>query len=114
MFKPLSKADVQTLSSKKPHTAAQTTLSDQQASDLKGWLNDNASSQIPGWVSTAIGVLVPAAWAGLTADVFIQMVNAKGDYGRLSAANIAGTVSSGGTVGVIDQVSQSGGTNKYV
>lgn len=114
MFKQLSPADIQTLSAAQPTTAVQVTLNDLQAADLKGWLNDDATSQIPGWVSTAIGVLAPQAWFGLSADVFIQLVNGTGDNGRLSAANIAGTVSAGGTVGVIEQVSQVNGANKFV
>jgi hypothetical protein len=114
MFKQLSPTDLQNLSAAQPTTAVEVTLNDQQASDLKGWLNDDATSQIPGWVSTAIGVLVPQAWVGLSADVFIQLVNGSGDNGRLTAANIAGTVSAGGTVGVIEQVSQVNGTNKFV
>ena len=114
MYKQLSEADLQSLSAADPTTAVQVTLNDQQASDLKGWLNDDATSQIPGWVSTAIGVLVPEAWVGLSADVFVQLVNGAGDNGRLTAANIAGTVSAGGTVGVIEQVSQLNGTNKFV
>jgi hypothetical protein len=114
MFKQLSPTNLQTLSAPQPTTAVQVTLSDQQASDLRGWLNDDATNQIPGWVSTAIGVLVPGAWVGLSADVFIQLVNGSGDNGRLSAANIAGTVSAGGTVGVIEQVSQLNGANRFV
>jgi hypothetical protein len=114
MFKQMSPTDLQNLSAPQPTTAVQVTLNDQQASDLKGWLNDDAINQIPGWASTAIGVLVPEAWVGLSADVFIQLVNGSGDNGRLSAANIAGTVSAGGTVGVIEQVSQLNGTSKFV
>lgn len=114
MFKQLSPTDLQNLSAAQPTTAIEVTLNDQQAADLKGWLNDDATSQIPGWLSTAIGVLVPQAWVGLSADVFIQLVNGSGDNGRLTAANIAGTVSAGGTVGVIEQVSQLNGTNKFV
>jgi hypothetical protein len=114
MFKQLSPTDLEKLSVAQPTTAVEVTLNDQQASDLKGWLNDDATSEIPGWVSTAIGVLAPEAWAGLSADVFIQLVNGSGDNGRLTAANIAGTVSAGGTVGVIEQVSQLNGVNKFV
>jgi hypothetical protein len=114
MYKQLSPEDLQSLSAAQPTTAVQISLNDQQALDLRGWLNDDATSQIPGWVSTAIGVLVPEAWVGLSADVFIQLVNGSGDNGRLTAANIAGTVSAGGTVGVIEQVSQLNGTNRFV
>ena len=114
MFKPLSPTALKALSASQPTTAVKVTLDNQQATDLKGWLNQDASSQIPGWVSTAIGVLVPGAWVGLSADVFIQLANGSGDNGRLSAANIAGTVSAGGTVGVIEQVSQLNGVNRFV
>lgn len=114
MFKQLSPEDLKRLSSSKPTVAAQDTLSDEHAAVLKGWLNEDVQSSIPGWLSTAIGVLVPEAWVGLSADVFIQLVNQQGDAGRVSAANIAGTVSQGGTVGVIEQVSKQGDSNKFV
>jgi hypothetical protein len=98
-----------------PSVATTDTLSDQQASDLKGWLNDDASTTIPGWFSTVVTLAVPEAWVGLAADVFVQLVNAAGDNGRMTAANLAGTVTQGGVVGVTEQVANdSSGNLKFL
>lgn len=70
---------------------------------------------VPGWFSTAIGAFVPAAWVGVTADVMVQLVNKSGDAGRLSLANLAGTVGSGGNVAVVERVGKDkGGTQKFI
>ena len=91
------------------------TLSAEHGTLLKGWLNANASESVPGWVSTAIGAVVPQAWVGLTADVFLQLVNNSGDAGRLQVANLAGTVSQGGTVAVLEQVAKNAaGARKFL
>lgn len=49
---------------------------------------------------------VPVAWAGLTADVFIQLVNNADSARRLKVANLAGTVSKGGLLAVTEQVAK--------
>jgi hypothetical protein len=67
-------------------------------------LNENASATVPGWVSTVTGIVVPQAWVGLGADVFLQLMNSNGDAGRLKVANLAGTVSKGGSVGVMERI----------
>ena len=65
--------------------------------------------------SGLIGVVVPQAWVGLTADVFIQLMNGAGDAGRQKVANLAGTVSPGGAVGVTEQVAPDrSGTRKFI
>ena len=111
----LSQDDLARLKVDSPAIAMTNTLSDQQATDLKGWLNSNASSAIPGWFSTVVTLAVPEAWVGLAADVFVQLMNKSGDDGRLSAANLAGTVTQGGVVGVTEQVANdSSGNLKFL
>lgn len=105
MSKKLDEPSLKRLKVKTPTVAANYTLTEARAKTLQGWLNDNATATLPGWVSTVIGIAAPAAWAGVSADVFLQLVNAQGDVGRLKVANIAGTVSAGGQVGVLEQVS---------
>jgi hypothetical protein len=115
MAKELMPDDLKRLSNAKPTVVRSVRLSAQHAILLKGWLNDNASATIPGWLSTSLGVLVPEAWVGLSADVFIQVLNGSGDAGRLTVANLAGTVSQGGIVGVTEQVTKDkSGTIKFV
>lgn len=104
MSKILSKEDLKSLEDKTPKVAATNTLSGSSAKLLQDWLNENAAESVPGWISTVVGISVPVAWVGLTADVFLQLINAKGDSGRIKLANIAGTVSPGGNVGVLEQV----------
>jgi hypothetical protein len=106
MAKSLSAAEVNRLSAAKPVVSENSTLTASRAALLKGWLNENASASVPGWISTAIGAVVPEAWIGLSADVFLQLVNNAGDTGRLKVANLAGTVSEGGTVAVLEQVAK--------
>ncbi|OQW61759.1 MAG: hypothetical protein BVN28_06630 [Nitrospira sp. ST-bin4] len=105
MSKKLDEPTLKRLKVKEPTVAAKYTLTEPRAKTLQGWLNDNATTTLPGWVSTAIGIAAPSAWAGVSADVFLQLVNAQGEVGRLKVANIAGTVSAGGHVGVLEQVS---------
>ena len=115
MAKLLTSADMKRLSVSKPIVVKNSTLSQQHATLLKGWLNANASATVPGWVSTTVGVAVPQAWVGLAADVFVQLMNGAGDAGRLSLANLAGTVSQGGAVGVTEQVAvDSSGSPKFL
>lgn len=103
MAKRLTAAQIQSLR-KYPAPVATNTLSDTHATLLRKWLNENATDGVPGWVSTAIGIAAPAAWVGLGADVLSQAVNGSGDAGRLQMANLAGTVTQGGKVGVLEQV----------
>lgn len=115
MAKSLSAADVNKLSAAKPLVVKNGTLTAARAALLKGWLNENASASVPGWVSTAIGAVVPEAWVGLSADVFLQLVNNAGDAGRQKVANLAGTVSEGGTVAVLEQVAKNAaGKQKFL
>lgn len=104
MAKRLGSADLNRLYVKKPVVANRAKLSEQNAQTLQTWLNANASATVPGWVSTTVGIVVPEAWVGRAADVFVQLMNGAGDAGRLKVANIAGTVSQGGWVGVTEQV----------
>ena len=103
-FKKLSKQQLERLKTKSPAVAASYKLSDEHATLLKKWLNENAAASLPGWFTTVVGGVVPHAWVGITADVLIQLVNQSGDAGRLTVANIAGTVSSGGEVAVLEWV----------
>lgn len=105
MSKKLDQTRLNLLKVKEPTVAAKYTLTESRAKILQDWLNANASATLPGWVSTVIGIAVPSAWVGISADAFLQLVNAQGDAGRLKVANIAGTVSTGGHVGVLEQVS---------
>jgi hypothetical protein len=113
--KRLSSQELTSLNVPTPKIAASAKLNATNANTLRGWLNENASSSIPGWVSTVIGIVVPAAWVGISADVAIQLINGSGDAGRITLANIAGTVSENGFVGVIHRVvSKSDGKQAYV
>lgn len=112
MYKPLTKADLKKLSVDTPIIVKQASLSKAHAKLLKGWLNDNASDEIPGWFTTALGIAIPVQLVGLAADVAVQLINGNGDAGRLKLANVAGTVSEGGKVGVLHRVTDGG--KKYI
>jgi hypothetical protein len=115
MAKSLTGADLKRLFVSKPLVVENAILSQQHATLLKGWLNANASATVPGWVSTTVGIIVPQAWVGLAADVFVQLINGAGDAGRQNVANMAGTVSEGGAVGVTEQVAvDSSGKRKFL
>jgi hypothetical protein len=115
VVKRLSQDDMKRLSKKIPIVVQKVQLSDQNATDLKGWLNDNATTGVPGWVSTVAGIVAPSAWAGVSVDALFQLINGAGDAGQLTAANIAGTVSQGGWVGVTEQVNKTNsGDTKFV
>lgn len=115
MSKKLTSDEVKRLKVPGPIVVARYSLSADRAKLLKSWLNENASATLPSWISTTAGIVAPQAWVGLTADVFIQLINGAGDAGRLQVANIAGTVSEGGLVGVTEQVaSDSSGKNKFL
>lgn len=103
LSKRLTAAQLQSLR-KTPAPAATNTLSDTHARLLRKSLNENATDSVPSWVSTAIGIAAPVAWLGLGADVLSQAVSGSGDAGRLLLANLAGTVTQGGKVGVLEQV----------
>ena len=104
--KRLTPSDAKRLSASTPTVVTRAKLSLAHPNMLKSWLNENATDSIPGWFATALGVLVPSAWVGLTADASIQLMNASGDAGRMKLANLAGTVSEGGTVAVTEQVAK--------
>lgn len=113
--KRLTPAQVTSLTVDKPLVAATSVLNASQATFLKNALNDNATKSVPGWFSTFVGAFVPQAWVGITADVMIQLLNAQGDAGRLSLANIAGTVAPGGNVSVFERVSKDkSGAQKFI
>lgn len=113
--KKLTAAQLKSLTVDKPIVAATATLGEAEAKFLKKALNDNAQSSVPGWFSTVIGAFVPQAWVGITADVMIQLINGKGDAGRLSLANIAGTVGPGGNVSVVERVGKDkNGVQKFI
>ena len=106
MSKQLSQDQLKALQVAAPIVVARYTLTDDRAILLKGWMNENASATLPGWIATATTIVVPQAWVGLTADVFIQVINGAGDTGRLKVANLAGTVSKGGLVAFTEQVTK--------
>lgn len=115
MAKMLSAVELVKLEVKSPIVAAEVKLNVANARTLKGWLNDNAAESVPGWFSTTLGIVAPNAWIGLAADVAVQLVNGAGDAGRIKLANIAGTVSEGGFVGVVHRVVNSaGGKRSYI
>lgn len=103
------------LSTDAPRVAASRQLDDANAKVLAGWLNENASATIPSWFATAIGIFIPAAWVGLSADIAVQLITSSGDAGRQKLANVAGTVSSGGRVAVTERIAKSSDGNlKYL
>jgi hypothetical protein len=102
--KKLNQDDLKKLHVPLPILVARYTLNADRASFLKNELNKNASAELPGWIATTTTVAVPAAWAGLTADVFIQLINNADSPRRLKVANLAGTVSRGGLLAVTEQV----------
>jgi hypothetical protein len=106
MAKEVTQAELTRLEVPKPLVAVEAKLSATQAKTLKSWLNANANEAVPSWTSTAIGILVPQAWVGVAADVFIQLINGAGSAGRQTAANLAGTVSQGGIVGVTERIAK--------
>ena len=103
MVKRLNTSQLQILK-KSPVPVSTNTLSDTHATLLRKFLNENATDGVPGWISTAIGIAAPVAWVGIGADALSQAVNGSGDAGRLQVANLAGTVTQGGKVGVLEQV----------
>ena len=102
--KKLRPSDFKRLASPQPLVASSAKLTAPHAALLKKTLNDHAQFQVPGWLSTVLGAVAPAAWAGLSADVTIQLLNGSGDAGRLALANVAGTVSEGGQITVFERV----------
>lgn len=113
--KKLTGAQLTSLTVDKPQVAASATLGQAEAKFLKDALNANAQSSVPGWISTFIGAFIPQAWVGVTADVMIQLINGSGDAGRLSLANIAGTVAVGGNVSVVQRVAKdNNGAQKFI
>jgi hypothetical protein len=104
MAKVLTDAQIKAMQKNTPALVKSVTLDQSQANSLKGWLNASAQASVPGWLSTAVGITAPQAWVGVAADVFLQLVNGAGDEGRLKLANLAGLVSSGGQVGILEQV----------
>lgn len=118
MVKRLDASRLQSLR-KSPAPVASQTLASAHAALLRKFLNENATDSVPGWVSTAIGgiggIVVPGAWVGLGADALSQMANGAGDAGRLQLANLAGTVTEGGKIGVIEQVADNrSGQPKFI
>jgi len=94
--------------SKSPAPVASQTLTGAHAALLRKWLNENATDSVPGWVSAVIGtaamvIAAPPAWVGLGADALMQLGSGAGDAGRLQLANLAGTVTAEGKIGVIEQ-----------
>ena len=69
--KKITQAQLQKLTLDKPLIVASSTLTKEEAKFLRRALNDNAQLFVPGWFSTVIGVFVPMAWIGVTADVMI-------------------------------------------
>lgn len=115
MSKKLTKDGITKLTVAAPRLAAEKKLTAANAKFLKDTLNDRAQDSVPGWVSTVLGAFAPVAWVGISADVAIQLINGKGDAGRLSLANVAGTVGVGGTVSVHERVaSDAKGVRKYI
>lgn len=115
MFKRLSAAEVKRLSNATPTVSRQAKLSAQNATRLRNWLNAKAGASVPGWTSTAFGVMVSSSWVGVLADVCVDLYNSSGDAGRIQLANLAGTVTSGGIVGLTEQVAKDSlGRQKYV
>lgn len=115
MKKVLSRVELERLSTTNATTTASSVLTRAQAGVLRSWLNANAQESVPGWFTTALGIVAPAAWLGLSADILAQLVNQSGDAGRLELANVAGTVSEGGEVAVLHRIiSEPDATNTYV
>jgi hypothetical protein len=113
--KRLTESGLKKLKVKVPVVVAREILTGKNADSLRGWLNDNASQTVPGWISTVTGIVVPQAWMGLAADIFLQLMDNAGDAGRLTAANIAGTVTKDGSVGITEQVADdSSGKSKFI
>lgn len=113
--KKVTKQQIATLEVAKPLIAATATLGENGAKFLKDALNDNAQSSVPGWFSTVIGAVIPVAWIGSTADVMVQLLNSSGDAGRISLANLAGTVGNGGNVAVVHRIGKdAAGGRKYI
>ncbi|QBY55496.1 hypothetical protein [Cupriavidus oxalaticus] len=96
----LTQAEMQRLQTAVPTLATSATLSASSAKALKDILNQRAQDQVPGWLTTGVGAFVPQPWVGIGADVAVQLINGVGDAGRLTLANVAGTVSPGGLVTV--------------
>jgi hypothetical protein len=98
----------------KERVAIRKKLSASNATWLKGALNNHAADSIPGWLATAIGVVWPAAWVGLAADVLFQVVNGATADASIKAANLAGVVSEGGEAGILELVvNDSSGKPKF-
>ena len=113
--KKISQAQLQRLAVEKPIVAISATLDDVGAGFLRKALNENAQSSVPSWLSTAVGAFVPIHWVGISADVMLQLINGSGDAGRLSLANLAGTVGPGGNVAVVERVGKDkNGVQKFI
>ena len=75
---------------------------------LAKMLNKNAGKSVPTWFSTAAGLAIPQAWIGLTIDVASNLIDTSGENKRIFAANVAGKVSRGGVIGIVEQTIKSG------
>ena len=114
-YKKLTAAQQANLSGPAPKIAAEAILTQNRAQTLKSYLNENANATIPGWFTTSLAVVVPNAWIGLATDATIQLFSQSGSAGRLKLANLAGTVSENGRVGVLERVvTSSDGGQKFV
>lgn len=112
-YKVVSSSTYSSLANDEPQIAAEATLDSTKAGHLKRYLNENASREVPGFIATALSIFVPAAWVGISADVGIQIMNSSGSAGRAKLANIAGTVSAGGKVGVIHRITKGNNGKDY-
>lgn len=101
-----------TLSNSSNAPLARRVLSSQQATNLAAWLNNHATSSIPAWLSTGLGVVNSAM--GLIADLALQWNSATTGDAQIAAANLAGTVTPGGLVGVVPGAAVTNGQKKYV
>ena len=116
MSKRLTVAQLQTMrAAANSRVVAIQILTDTHAKLLRDWLNENATDSVPGWVSTGISIAPVVGWVGLSAEALSQLVNASGDAGRLRVANLAGTVTQGGQVGVLEHVAKDqSGRSKFI
>lgn len=112
-YKVVSSDTLAELNNPKPQIAAEAVLDATNAGHLKGYLNANASREVPGFIATSLSIFVPAAWVGITADVAIQIINSSGSAGKEKLANIAGTVSENGRMGVIHRIAKSNDNKIY-
>lgn len=117
--KQLTAQQQQALEKRGPFIAASTVLNAADAAMLKTTLNKSASVGVPNWLVSATanvgGVLVPGPWVGMSVEALAQLIASATADAQLKAANLAGTVTAGGKLAVVERVAKDAkGASRFI